>query len=126
MFIDRSRSHRWGSYAPLVIGSHPSANALEDAAGQTRHVGLLTGLLTQPYFDCYCLQGVEVTGLGARIADIAIRALGRSALGLAYALTLAELILSLCMPSTTARAAGVFVPIITSLSKSFDSHPCES
>jgi hypothetical protein len=29
-------------------------------------------------------------------------------------------------PSTTARAAGVFVPIITSLAKSFDSLPSES
>lgn len=68
-------------------------------------------------------KGVEVTGLGARIADICIWGLGHSSLGLAYALALAELILALCMPSTTARAAGVFVPIITSLSRSFDSFP---
>lgn len=68
-------------------------------------------------------KGVEVTGLGARVADICIWGLGGSSLGLAYALALAELVLSLCMPSTTARAAGVFVPVITSLSKSFDSMP---
>ncbi|GBF92341.1 2-oxoglutarate malate translocator [Raphidocelis subcapitata] len=68
-------------------------------------------------------KGVESTGLGARIADLAILALGHSSLGLAYALALAELALALCMPSTTARAAGVFVPVITSLAKSFDSHP---
>jgi len=67
-----------------------------------------------------------VTQLGARIADLFIWALGFSSLGLAYALALAELVLSLCMPSTTARAAGVFVPIITSLSRSFDSLPSES
>ncbi|KAI8464937.1 MAG: Sodium/sulfate symporter [Monoraphidium minutum] len=68
-------------------------------------------------------KGVEVTGLGARVADAAIWALGRSSLGLAYALALAELLLALCMPSTTARAAGVFVPVIGSLARSFDSHP---
>ncbi|KIZ00173.1 Putative malate transporter yflS, partial [Monoraphidium neglectum] len=68
-------------------------------------------------------KGVEVTGLGARVADASIAALGRSSLGLAYALALAELVLALCMPSTTARAAGIFVPVIASLAKSFDSLP---
>jgi DASS family divalent anion:Na+ symporter len=68
---------------------------------------------------------VEVTGLGARVADASIAALGRSSLGLAYALALAELVLALCMPSTTARAAGIFVPVIASLAKSFDSLPRE-
>lgn len=51
-------------------------------------------------------KGVELTGLGQRLADALIFALGRTALGLAYALALAELVLCLCMPSTTARAAG--------------------
>lgn len=67
-----------------------------------------------------------MTGLGSRVADMAIYALGYNTLGLAYALALAELALALCMPSTTARAAGVFVPMITSLAKSFDSQPSES
>lgn len=68
-------------------------------------------------------RGVETTGLGARVADLAVLALGRSALGLAYALALAELALALCMPSTTARAAGVFVPVVTSLARSYGSEP---
>lgn len=73
-----------------------------------------------------CAQGVENTGLGARIADTCIWGLGRSSLGLAYALNFADLVLAMGMPSTTARAAGVFVPLITSLSKSFGSYPSKS
>lgn len=97
--------------------SHANARAFTQYSNTLHHNNAHTPLYT------HRPQGVEVTGLGARVADLCIWGLGRSALGLAYALALAELALALCMPSTTARAAGVFVPVITSLARSFDSHP---
>lgn len=48
-------------------------------------------------------------------------ALGKTSLGLAYGLGLAETALSPAMPSTTARAGGVFVPIIISLARNVNS-----
>jgi hypothetical protein len=49
---------------------------------------------------------VEVTRLGARVADLFIWALGFSSLGLAYALALAELVLALCMVGLCSATAG--------------------
>lgn len=49
-------------------------------------------------------KGFEKTGLGERIANIFVAAMGRSTLGLAYGLSIAELLLSPALPSTTARA----------------------
>ena len=51
---------------------------------------------------------------------------GKSSLGLGYGLTMSELFLSPAIPSTTARAGGIFVPIIKSLSASAGSLPGES
>lgn len=51
--------------------------------------------------------------------------LGRSTLGLSYGLTVSEALISPAMPSTTARAGGVFLPIIKSLSLSSGSRPGE-
>ncbi|KAK4748748.1 hypothetical protein SAY87_015334 [Trapa incisa] len=51
---------------------------------------------------------------------------GKSTLGLSYGLTLSEALIAPAMPSTTARAGGVFVPIIKSLSLSSGSRPGDS
>lgn len=53
---------------------------------------------------CRCMQGFEKTGLGERIANLFVRALGSSTLGLAYGLNVAEALLAPAMPSTSARA----------------------
>lgn len=53
-------------------------------------------------------KGFEKTGLGERIANMFVAALGKSTLGLAYGLVAAEALIAPAMPSTTARAgAGV-------------------
>lgn len=49
--------------------------------------------------------------------------LGKSTLGLSYGLTFSEALIAPAMPSTTARAGGVFLPIIKSLSLSAGSKP---
>ncbi|GJP53761.1 hypothetical protein CLOM_g12904 [Closterium sp. NIES-68] len=68
-------------------------------------------------------RGFVTTGLGDRIATLFVQWFGSSTLGLSYGLAASEAILAPAMPSTTARAGGVFLPIIDSLSKRFDSRP---
>ncbi|KAG5625413.1 hypothetical protein H5410_010631 [Solanum commersonii] len=68
-------------------------------------------------------RGFVKTGLGDRIATYFVKWLGKSTLGLSYGLTLAEALIAPAMPSTTARAGGVFLPIIKSLSLSAGSKP---
>ncbi|KAL0909288.1 hypothetical protein M5K25_020141 [Dendrobium thyrsiflorum] len=70
-------------------------------------------------------RGFVKTGLGDRIATYFVKWLGRSTLGLSYGLTVSEALISPAMPSTTARAGGVFLPIIKSLSLSSGSRPGE-
>lgn len=73
--------------------------------------------------DPRLVQGFQKTGLGERIATLFVRACGKSSLGLAYGLSIAEMLLAPAMPSTTARAGGIFMPIINSLSLSAGSEP---
>ncbi|OIV91595.1 hypothetical protein TanjilG_09007 [Lupinus angustifolius] len=68
-------------------------------------------------------RGFVKTGLGDRIATYFVKWMGKSTLGLAYGLTFSEVLIAPAMPSTTARAGGVFLPIIKSLSLSAGSEP---
>ncbi|CAL5323792.1 hypothetical protein CsSME_00002608 [Camellia sinensis var. sinensis] len=68
-------------------------------------------------------RGFVKTGLGDRIALYFVKLLGKSTLGLAYGLALCELLICPAVPSTTARAGGIFLPIIKSLAFSADSRP---
>lgn len=67
--------------------------------------------------------GVVRTGFGRRVALTAVVSLGRSLLGLGYALCAAEMILGLLIPSNTARGGGVLAPIARSLAQSLGSSP---
>ncbi len=69
------------------------------------------------------VQGFEKTGLGDRVATLFVRAFGKSTLGLAYGLSVAEALVAPAMPSTTARAGGIFMPIISSLALANGSKP---
>eukprot|EP00899_Mesostigma_viride_P020051 jgi/Mesvir1/28047/Mv04650-RA.1 len=68
-------------------------------------------------------RGFVKTGLGDRVATMFVQKLGKSTLGLSYGLVLSEALLAPAMPSTTARAGGVFLPIINSLARANDSKP---
>lgn len=67
-------------------------------------------------------RGVIKTGLGRRIALMFMRLLGKRTLGLGYGLALTELIISPAMPSITARAGGVMLPITRAISEILGSH----
>jgi DASS family divalent anion:Na+ symporter len=70
--------------------------------------------------------GVLNTGLGRRIALWLVSVLGRSMLGLGYAISGAELLLGPVVPSNTARGGGIIAPIMNSLSYTLESKPEEN
>ncbi|MGH9769828.1 MAG: DASS family sodium-coupled anion symporter [Blastocatellia bacterium] len=71
-------------------------------------------------------HGMVKTGLGRRIAFLFIRAIGRHALGLSYALVATGATLASVIPSTTARCGGIIFPIASGISEGFDSKPGET
>jgi DASS family divalent anion:Na+ symporter len=71
----------------------------------------------------FIARGFIKTGLGNRIAFLFIRVFGKSSLGLAYGLGLADLCLAPAIPSNTARGGGIIYPIMKSMAMSFGSDP---
>ena len=70
--------------------------------------------------------GYEKTGLGRRLGLMFVRTLGRSSLGLGYAITFADLVLAPFTPSNTARSGGTIYPIIRNLPGLYGSSPGET
>ena len=70
--------------------------------------------------------GFIKTGLGKRIAYVVMKAIGDSSLKLAYALAIADFVVSPATPSNTARGGGIIFPVVRSLCSAFDSEPGES
>jgi anion transporter len=60
-------------------------------------------------------RGFIKTGLGSRVAYAFVSAFGGSSLGLGYALVFAEALLAPAIPSVSARAGGIFLPLVKSL-----------
>ncbi len=67
--------------------------------------------------------GYEKTGLGKRIALILVSKLGKSTLGLGYAIAMSDLILAPFMPSNTARSGGTIFPIVKNIPILYGSTP---
>jgi len=66
-------------------------------------------------------RGVVKTGIGRRIALLFMRWLGKRTIGLGYGLAITELIVAPAMPSITARAGGVLLPITRSIAETLGS-----
>jgi DASS family divalent anion:Na+ symporter len=63
------------------------------------------------------------TGLARRIALFFVRVIGRSSLGVCYALSLSDMTLATIIPSNAARSGGVILPILRSISEIYGSSP---
>jgi DASS family divalent anion:Na+ symporter len=63
------------------------------------------------------------TGLARRIALLFVRAVGKTSLGVAYALQMTDVTLASGVPSITARSAGMILPIGLSIANLFQSRP---
>jgi divalent anion:Na+ symporter, DASS family len=66
------------------------------------------------------------TGLARRIALLFVRAVGKTSLGVAYALQMTDVTLASGVPSITARSAGMLLPIGLSIANLFQSKPDEA
>jgi L-tartrate/succinate antiporter len=67
--------------------------------------------------------GYEKTGLGKRISLALVSKMGKSTLGLGYAIAFADLILAPFIPSNTARSGGTIFPIVKNIPILYDSSP---
>lgn len=67
--------------------------------------------------------GYKKSGLGKRIALWLVKLLGKTSLGLGYAVAFADGILAPFMPSNTARSAGTIFPIAINIPQMFNSTP---
>jgi divalent anion:Na+ symporter, DASS family len=111
-----------GAWAFLAVTAAIATKTLTFAAAFTAFTNDVIWLIVVSFFFA---KGFEKTGLGERVATLFVKAVGRSTLGLAYGLSVAEVLIAPAMPSTTARAGGIFMPIINSLSLSAGSKPSE-
>ena len=67
--------------------------------------------------------GYKKSGLGKRISLLLVKALGKTSLGLGYAVAFADGVLAPFMPSNTARSAGTIFPIAINIPQMFNSTP---
>lgn len=67
--------------------------------------------------------GYKKSGLGKRIALWLVKLLGKTSLGLGYAVAFADGVLAPFMPSNTARSAGTIFPIAINIPQMFNSTP---
>jgi divalent anion:Na+ symporter, DASS family len=109
-----------GAWAFLAATAAIGSGALTFAQAFSAFANDVIWLIVVSFFFA---AGFQKTGLGARVANLFVRAFGSSTLGLAYGLTVAEAVLAPAMPSTTARAGGIFMPIIDSLARDAGSEP---
>lgn len=70
-------------------------------------------------------RGFVKTGLGARFAYLFVGRFGRTTLGMSYALVGTDLMLSVAIPSNTARGAGLMYPIVDAMAKALGSSPSD-
>lgn len=100
--------------------THPDdpGAALDDALS-----GFSNQLIWLIGFSIMISLSLNKTGLGARIGYYFISLIGKKTLGIAYALTLAELTLAPITPSNTARGGGIIHPIMKSIAESLGSKP---
>ncbi|PKA56140.1 Dicarboxylate transporter 2.1, chloroplastic [Apostasia shenzhenica] len=116
--------------SPLPVGAWAFVSLTATVITRTLSFSAAFGAFTNEVIwliviSFFFARGFVKTGLGDRIAIHFVKWMGKSTLGLSYGLTLSEAMIAPAMPSTTARAGGVFLPIIKSLSLSSGSRPGE-
>jgi DASS family divalent anion:Na+ symporter len=98
----------------VVVGGVPVERALSGYGSPSVWMVLAAMLMSRALRD---------SGLARRIALVFVRAIGRTALGLGYALHMTDLTLATGVPSITARSASIVFPIARGISDLYDSVP---
>ena len=100
-----------------LVGKTPAANIKWALSGFSNNIIWLI------FASIMFAMGYKKTGLGKRISLIMVKYMGKSTLGLGYAIAFADLILAPFMPSNTARSAGTIYPIAINIPILFNSTP---
>ena len=92
----------------------PMAQVLGGYAQPSVWLVIVAMLIAKAMLDC---------GLARRIALLFVRMVGKTSLGVAYALQMTDVTLASGVPSITARSAGMVLPVARSIAELFDSRP---
>ena len=98
----------------MAANGIPMRDVLGGFAQPSVWLVIIAMLIAKVMLDC---------GLARRIALLFVRAVGRTSLGVAYALQMTDVTLASGVPSITARSAGMILPIARSIAELFDSRP---
>lgn len=98
----------------MAANGIPMRDVLGGFAQPSVWLVIIAMLIAKVMLDC---------GLARRIALLFVRMVGRTSLGVAYALQMTDVTLASGVPSITARSAGMILPIARSIAELFDSRP---
>ncbi|KAK4407398.1 Dicarboxylate transporter 1, chloroplastic [Sesamum angolense] len=102
-----------GAVALMGLGACVLTKTLTFAAAFSAFGDPIPWLIALAFFFA---RGFIKTGLGNRIAYQFVSLFGSSSLGLCYSLVFSEALLAPAIPSVSARAGGIFLPLVKSLS----------
>lgn len=101
-----------GAVALMGLGACVFTKTLTFAAAFSAFGDPIPWLIALAFFFA---RGFIKTGLGNRIAYQFVSLFGKSTLGLGYSLVFSEALLAPAIPSVSARAGGIFLPLVKSL-----------
>eukprot|EP00735_Rhodelphis_limneticus_P001153 TRINITY_DN11720_c0_g1::TRINITY_DN11720_c0_g1_i1::g.17544::m.17544 TRINITY_DN11720_c0_g1::TRINITY_DN11720_c0_g1_i1::g.17544 ORF type:complete len:566 (+),score=143.65,sp/Q41364/DIT1_SPIOL/66.88/0.0,Na_sulph_symp/PF00939.14/1.7e-152,Gate/PF07670.9/3.5e+03,Gate/PF07670.9/0.013,Gate/PF07670.9/3e+02 TRINITY_DN11720_c0_g1_i1:56-1699(+) len=101
-----------GAVALVGLGTAIMTKTLTFQAAFSAFANEIPWLIALAFFFS---RGFIKTGLGNRIAYFIVANFGKTTLGLCYSLVFGEALLAPAIPSISARAGGIFVPLIKSL-----------
>lgn len=101
----------------MAANGTPMREVLGGFAEPSVWLVIVAMLIAKMMLDC---------GLARRIALLFVRAVGKTSLGIAYALQMTDVTLASGVPSITARSAGMVLPVGLSISQFFKSQPDET
>ncbi|KAG0458418.1 hypothetical protein HPP92_023575 [Vanilla planifolia] len=101
-----------GAVALLGLGACVLTKTLTFAAAFSAFGDPIPWLIALAFFFA---RGFIKTGLGNRVAYQFVSLFGSSSLGLGYSLVFSEALLAPAIPSVSARAGGIFLPLVKSL-----------
>ncbi|GAB4856041.1 dityrosine synthesis enzyme [Ancistrocladus abbreviatus] len=101
-----------GAVALMGLGASVLTKTLTFSAAFSAFGDPIPWLIALAFFFA---RGFIKTGLGNRIAYQFVKLFGSSSLGLGYSLVLSEALLAPAIPSVSARAGGIFLPLVKSL-----------
>ncbi|KAL9273472.1 Dicarboxylate transporter 1, chloroplastic-like protein [Drosera capensis] len=101
-----------GACALLGLGASVLTKTLPFSAAFSAFGDPIPWLIALAFFFA---RGFIKTGLGNRVAYQFVSLFGASSLGLGYSLVFSEALLAPAIPSVSARAGGIFLPLVKSL-----------